>query len=152
MFIILLCHKTYKIRTFSFKFNLFKSPVENRNKSVFLPVSLMHFYKIVIKKYGLFFWIANRTSVKRPSFLFVCGHPPVVPRFSGVPQSLGPFGIHHHIVHTCTLASCALLARADLFISNSFSFSRRALLEQEQQKQLCHSWFIYYISFCIFSK
>lgn len=50
----------------------------------------------------------------RPSFLLLRGHPPIMPRFSGVPQGLRPFGVHHHVVHTCAPASCALLARAGL--------------------------------------
>lgn len=48
------------------------------------------------------------------AFLLLRGHPPIMPRFPGVPQGLGSFGVHHHVVHARTLAPCTLLAGSGL--------------------------------------
>lgn len=66
------------------------------------------------------------------AFLLLCGHPPIMPGFSGVPQGLGPFGVHHHIVHTCTAAPRPLHARSGLLAATAAAaastFCRAAFL------------------------
>lgn len=61
-------------------------------------------------------------------FFLLCGHPPIMPGFSCIPQGLGPFWVHHHIVYTCTTAPCTLFPRTSLLVAPASTFSRTAFL------------------------
>lgn len=70
----------------------------------------------------------NNSVFTSQSFLLLRGHPPIMPCFSGAPQGLGSFGVHHHVVHTRTLAPCTLLACSGLLAAVASTFCRAAFL------------------------
>lgn len=81
-------------------------------------------------------------------FLFLCGHPPIMPCFSGVPQGLSSFGVHHDIVHACAAALHSLLTTSNPVVNAASTFSCATFLVQKIKTlslSFLFSFFIFYL-------